>query len=99
MDKQKEKDIPFKPGDAVRVEIQNIDSKLGKKLTPAFKGIYIVHKVLDSIALITCIETFKKFRVNFKQLKLIKTNDNEITRISDLELNSSSDNANNQLND
>ena len=85
MSKLPDKKPPFNEGDAVRIAVQNIDTKIGKKLTPTFKGVYIVHKILDSTALVTCVNTFKKFKVNFRQLKLIDSDSNEPETIKEPE--------------
>ncbi|XP_015788586.1 uncharacterized protein LOC107365539, partial [Tetranychus urticae] len=65
------KPIPFKVGDFVRKAVKYLDRSLGKKLTPVFKGTYVVTKVYDSTAVITDPKTLKEFKVNFENLKKI----------------------------
>lgn len=68
---------PFKVGEFVKKSIEAPDLKVGKKLTPKFKGRYIIIDVKDSCAKIIDTLTQETEIVNFKRLKRIPKSSRE----------------------
>ena len=69
--KQPIKELPFKIGEFVSIRIEASDRKRGKKLTPKFKGRYVILEVHDSTARLINTVDQTETTVNYDRMKRI----------------------------